>query len=191
MARPEPTSDAELARRSAGGDRDAFVQLMHRHEGALAGLIRHMVSDPHEAEDLLQETLLRAWASIGGLSRPSCVRAWLLQIARNLCSDHYRARTTRSQPTDDEQVEFYLARRGRELARLQERAQEAHEALARLPAPEGEMARLFYLEGMTIREISQRQTRPQGTVRRMLYDARRHMRRTLGVTSNEKERKDE
>jgi len=89
---PEPT-DAQLVQRSAEGDREAYVQLVLRHRGPLAALIRRLVSGLDDAEDLLQDTLVQGWVRIGEIRNPERVQAWLLQVARNRC------RTTTSRLT--------------------------------------------------------------------------------------------
>ena len=63
-------TDANLVRRSARGDRVAFVELIRRHRGSLASLIRRLVPDLDEAEDLLQETLVQSWLNIANIRRP-------------------------------------------------------------------------------------------------------------------------
>jgi len=78
-------TDVELERRAAAGDRDAFGELYERHCRRVYDFLLRMTQDPHEAEDLMQETFVRAMKSLsdekaGGAS----FSTWLLTIARNL-----------------------------------------------------------------------------------------------------------
>ena len=132
MSEPRHRSDAALVRRSAARDADAFVELIHRHEQSLAALIRYQVGDAHRAEDVLQETLLRAWVGIGKLRDPSKVRPWLLQVARNLCRDHHRSPDRRRRELTDE----HMARYGRTVADNGDVRDRAEEALEAVPEPE-------------------------------------------------------
>ncbi|KPJ70472.1 MAG: hypothetical protein AMS14_10610, partial [Planctomycetes bacterium DG_20] len=76
--------DAELVRRAQAGDREAFGRLAERHQQALFRFVVGLVTDHHAAEELTQETLLRAFRRVRHLQDPERVRAWLVAIARNL-----------------------------------------------------------------------------------------------------------
>ena len=81
-------SDANLVRRSAMGDGTAFGELIRRYRHSLLSLIRHLVADRDEADDLLQETLVQCWLHIANVRDAEHVQAWLLQVARNRCRDY-------------------------------------------------------------------------------------------------------
>ena len=180
MSKTSKPSDESLVRRSTAGDRDAFAQLLRRHEQPLAALIRYNIGGGHDAEDVLQETLLQAWLGVRALRDPAKIRPWLLQIARNRCRDFIRSPQRRDRPTDPQDLSVLLNRNGR-AAQAERAPAEAHEALEQVPEPEREAAELFYLHGFTIAEIAKRSRSPQGTVKRRLHDARHHMRRAFGL----------
>ena len=183
MARP---TDDILIRRAAGGDGEAFAELIGRHEQPLAALIRRMAGDVHAADDVLQETLLLAWSHLGDLRDPARFRPWLLGIARNCCRAWYRSPQRRDRPTGGERLAAHLNRYGRTVSR-NGRAADAVDALRRVPRRERVAAELFYLKGLTIAEIAERTRRPRGTVKRQFFSARQHMRRTLGADDRGKE----
>ena len=85
-------SDARLAQLAAGGDERAFEALYDRHHRALLGFCRHMVGSPHEAEDALQQTFLRAHRALLAHGAPDDPRPWLFTIARNRCKTLLAAR---------------------------------------------------------------------------------------------------
>lgn len=179
--------DAELVSRSKQGDGPAFVELMQRHGRSVAALLRRLVDRPEDLEDLLQETLLHAWRDIGRLQDPSRVRAWLLQIARNRCRDHWKA-AGKALPLEPEHLAITANRYGRTetgcaglMRDTDGRTEDAAAALEELPSPARETAELFYAGGLSITEIARQLQCPTGTVKRRLHDARRHMRRTLGL----------
>ena len=66
--------------------------LLAKHGEELARHIRHIVRDDDTAQDLLQETMLRAWTALGRLKAGSNERAWLYRIATNASLNHQRAR---------------------------------------------------------------------------------------------------
>lgn len=168
-------TDAHLARLSRDGNRRAFELLAQRWSGRLHRFIRRMVGSDEEARDLCQETLLRAYQRIGRLRRPEGFRAWLHQIALNLCRD--RARAVRARPeligVDDlHQLpappalrrEDPLARAERaDLGRLLE------ELLAALPPEQRSAILLREFQGLNSREIGGLTGVAAATVRSRIY----------------------
>jgi len=191
MSKTFEPSDDSLVRRSAAGDRDAFLQLVHRHGQSLAALIRYRIGGGHDAEDVLQETLLQAWVSVRTLRDPAKVRPWLLQLCRNRCRDFMRSPQRRDQPTDPQRLLMWLNRHGRAAAGAGQVAAEVREALEQVPEREREAAKLFYLHRLTIAEIAKRSHSPEGTVKRRLFYARHHMRTALGLLSDETRKENE
>lgn len=171
-------TDTDLVRRSAGGDTAAFIELIDAYKCSLAALIRRLVSDADEAEDILQETLLQSWLKIGSIHNPERVQAWLLQIARNLCRDYHRSTQRQMNPTEQEELECYVNRYGRAAAPAKA-VVELSEAMDNLPPAEREIVKLFYMHGFTIKEICQQVQAPVGTVKYRLYSARHHLRSFL------------
>ena len=184
----QEATDANLVRRSAQADRDAFVELIRRHQGSLVSLIRRLVSDLDEAEDLLQETLVHSWRNIANVRNPERVQAWLLQVARNLCRDYHKSAARRAHPTEQRELEDHVNRYGRAAPR-ERIAADAREALHSLSPAEREAAELFYEQGLTIKEICARTQSPAGTVKSRLFTARHHLRSFFGITEGEERKR--
>jgi RNA polymerase sigma-70 factor (ECF subfamily) len=81
-----------LLERARSGDADAFGALAEDHRASLLRLCQKMTGSPEEAEDLVQETLLRAYTRIAEFELRSSLATWLHRIATNLCLDHQRSR---------------------------------------------------------------------------------------------------
>jgi RNA polymerase sigma-70 factor (ECF subfamily) len=96
------TSDerAQLAAAQAGDER-AFRDLVAPHRRAIEVHCYRMLGSLHDAEDVTQETLLRAWRSLDRFERRSSVHTWLYRIATNACLDELERRPRRPQPTVD------------------------------------------------------------------------------------------
>ncbi len=176
--------DASLARCSAQGDHQAFAELVRRHQGPVAALIRRLVSQPDDAEDMFQETLVQAWLDVPSVRHPERFRSWLLQVARNRCRDHFKSADRQVCPTDERNLEGYVNRYGR-AAPFERVAAAVEQAVRELSPKEREGVRFFYQEGLTIAEISARTQAPTGTVKSRLFTARHHLRRFLGVANRE------
>ena len=82
-----------LARRARLGDRAAFEELVRRTTRLVYSRLYLETGDPHLAEDLVQETYLRAFRSIGRLHDPATFRHWLLGIAHSAVIDAWRRST--------------------------------------------------------------------------------------------------
>jgi RNA polymerase sigma-70 factor (TIGR02960 family) len=76
--------------RARAGDQDAFRELVDPHRGQLQLHCYRMLGSVHEAEDLLQETLLAAWRGLERFDGRSSLRAWLYRIATNRCLNALR-----------------------------------------------------------------------------------------------------
>jgi len=89
---PADLSDAALATRIAGGDRDAFVVLMRRHNRTVYRAARSILRDDADAEDAAQEAWLDAHAAIGGFRGDAKLSTWLTRIAVNAALARLRKR---------------------------------------------------------------------------------------------------
>jgi RNA polymerase sigma-70 factor (ECF subfamily) len=86
---------------TAGGIRDGAVeQQLEGHRRELSGYCYRMLGSPFEAEDAVQETMLRAWRSIERFEGRSALRSWLYRIATNVCLDMLSGRSKRARPMD-------------------------------------------------------------------------------------------
>ena len=88
----------QILARARAGDEDAFRELTDPYRRELQIHTYRIVGSVHDAEDLLQETLLAAWRGLEGFEGRASVRAWLYQIATNRALDALRA--TRRRPED-------------------------------------------------------------------------------------------
>jgi DNA-directed RNA polymerase specialized sigma24 family protein len=77
--------DASLVAQVLAGERSAFGPLIDRHRPRAIGLARRMLSDPTDAEGVVQEALLQAFLCLRDLHSPEHFGAWLLGIVINLC----------------------------------------------------------------------------------------------------------
>ncbi len=94
--------DLQLLDRHASGDREAFNELVRKHQRQLYAMIYRMVSNQEDAADILQKTFVKAFTGVGGFERRSSFRTWLYQIAINLAKNLYRDRARVQQvPLDD------------------------------------------------------------------------------------------
>jgi RNA polymerase sigma-70 factor (ECF subfamily) len=92
---------SELLMRAAQGDEEAFRELTDPHRRELEFHCYRMLGSMQDAEDALQETLLRAWRGLARFEERASVRAWLYRIATNRCLDALRDARRRPPPAPD------------------------------------------------------------------------------------------
>ena len=99
---PEPasSSDLELVRGAREGDERAFEALVRRHQDAIYGLVMRMVGERDAAEELTQDTFVRAWRSLDGFRGEAQFSTWLYRIAVNLLRDRHASRAARDRRSE-------------------------------------------------------------------------------------------
>ena len=103
MATDATTATAEqsgLLEAARGGDEGAYARLVEPHRGELQAHCYRMLGSVHDAEDALQEGMLRAWRSLSSFEGRSSLRSWLYRITTNTCLDAIAKRPKRVLPVD-------------------------------------------------------------------------------------------
>jgi len=94
------TREPELLAAARGGDEGAFGPLVEPYRGELQAHCYRMLGSAHDAEDALQEAMIRAWRALSKFEERSSFRSWLYKIASNTCLDAIAKRPKRVLPVD-------------------------------------------------------------------------------------------
>jgi RNA polymerase sigma-70 factor, ECF subfamily len=97
---PVTANERDLLEAARRGDEGAYRELVERHRGELHAHCYRMTGSAYDADDALQDAMLRAWKSIGKVKGASALRAWLYKIATNTCLDLINRRPKRVLPLD-------------------------------------------------------------------------------------------
>src|SRR5437764_3516958 len=167
-------------------DQAEFAELAMEHMPSLYSAALRMTRNPADAEDLVQETYLKAYRAFGSFQAGTNLKAWLYRILTNTFINTYRARKRRPEQTELDDVEdLYLYRRlgGLEAAAAGRSAEEevldhftetdVKEAIESLPEQFRMAVLLADVEGFSYKEIAEILDIPIGTVMSRLHRGRK------------------
>ena len=173
-------------------DQARFAELAMEHMSSLYSGALRMTRNPADAEDLVQETYLKAYRGFGGFQEGTNIKAWLYRILTNTYINTYRAKKRRPDETELDEVEdLYLYRRigGLEAAMAGRSAEdelldrftdtEVKEAIESLPDNFRLAVLLADVEGFSYKEIAEILDIPIGTVMSRLHRGRKQLQRAL------------
>jgi RNA polymerase sigma-70 factor (ECF subfamily) len=173
-------------------DQAHFSELAMEYMGSLYSAALRMTRNPADAEDLVQETYLKAYRGFGSFREGTNLKAWLYRILTNTFINSYRARKRRPEQTDIDDVEdLYLYRRlgGLEAASAGRSAEEevmehftegdVKAAVEALPEQFRMAVLLADVEGFSYKEIADILDIPIGTVMSRLHRGRKALQKTL------------
>lgn len=143
----------------------------------MLALARSIVKNPADAEDVVQEALLRAWRYRDGFDAERNPVPWLMSITRNAAIDYVHRRPD-VEATDFDRMFAPVDPPERNVVRLEEARSLAH-AIRRLAPPHRAAFILHDVQGFSSREISSAIHQPYQTVRTHLFRARRQLRSAL------------
>jgi len=180
-----------LVERAKARDLPAFEQLVRLHKDKIYNYVSRMLRDPTEAEDIAQETFIRAFQSLPHFRGVSSFQTWLYRIAGNLAIDTARRRKRRARQSVslDEPVSAQAGemvrdvpdpRRGPEgVAETSELQQEVLRAIAELSPKLRPVIVLYDLQGLSYQDIAETLKCPLGTVKSRLFNARAQLKQKL------------
>jgi RNA polymerase sigma-70 factor (ECF subfamily) len=177
-------TERELVARAQAGEVAAFEELVGLHADRLFAVVLRVVGDRGEAEDVVQESLLRAWRGIGRFQARSMFFTWLYRIALNEANRalEKRGRAGRSVPVDDEAVQLAApAHEGPARQAEHEELRHALElAIASLAPPYRTALVLRDIEGLSTREAAGIVGIGEAAFKSRLHQARLKVRDALG-----------
>jgi RNA polymerase sigma-70 factor (ECF subfamily) len=169
-------SDEALYARLLRGELAAFDRLYERFERPLFGFVRAQLGDAAEAEDVFHEAFLAVLHAGGARTELRSFRAWLFQVARNLCQNRVRARRRADRALESVareaiQPALEAAPPGRDPVVL-------HDAVAKLPPALAEIYQLR-ARGLSYDELASILEIPVGTVKSRMHEMMKRLREEM------------
>ena len=171
-------SDADLIRRTLDGDASAFGFLVDKYKGAVHALTYRKIGNFHTAEDITQDTFLKAYQKLHTLKDWRHFPGWLYRIASRLCLMWYRQHRLPTQSLDTVEKR-YMDTLAWAKHTDQRTRQAVRDALETLPESQRTVLTLHYFGGMTCEEIARFIGTSRGAVLDRLYRARLQLKKEM------------
>ena len=176
--------DVQLIQRVLAGDDTAFSALVRKYQKSVHALAWRKIGDFHIAEDITQETFLKAYQKLSTLKEPQSFASWLYVITANHCNTWLRKKRLRTQSLEDtsstalESTTYsgYLIAENERIA-METKREVVKKLLAKLQESERTVITLYYLGEMNYEEISRFLGVSVGTVKTRIYRARQRLKK--------------
>ena len=175
-------NDVELIQRVLEGDDTAFSMLVRKYQKPVHALVWRKIGDFHIAEDITQETFLKAYQRLSTLKEPQSFASWLYVIAANRCSTWLRKKRLWTQSLENtssaalERTTYsgYLIAEN-ERVTMETQREVVKKLLAKLQESDRTVITLYYFGGMSYEEISKFLGVSVGTIKTRVYRARQRL----------------
>lgn len=174
----DPADEVRLIEAAASGDSQAFAALYDQHLERVYRYVYHWVGDRSDAEDLTQQTFLRAWQAIGRYQRRAAFIAWLLTIAHNQVISFFRKAKEPVVPDLDLIVDEKAADPEVETLATYDRLA-IRRAILRLKPDQQQVVVMRFIESFPFTDIAAAMGKNQATVRVIQFRALAELRRLL------------
>ncbi|HEU0039528.1 MAG TPA: sigma-70 family RNA polymerase sigma factor [Verrucomicrobiae bacterium] len=184
-AAADPTEEQVLVRRARQGDLAAYDDLVRRYQERIYATIYHMTSNHEDANDLAQETFIKAFQALKSFKGGSSFYTWIYRIAVNKTINFLKQRKNRSHMSlndldfnaehDPDLVALVSDKTPRREASLVELQEKLNEAMQKLSEPHRMVVTLHDVQGLAHDEIAEVMDCNIGTVRSRLFYARQQL----------------
>ena len=176
--------EKKLIERASGGDPEAFNRLMEQHERRMYAVALRMCANREDAQDCLQEAMLRVYRAIGGFKGESSFSTWVYRITMNTCLDELRRRKNKQSASLDDLLDEGWApadeRTSPEKHAVRaETARMLHQTIRELPEDMRAAVVLRDIQGYSYEEIAKILDINVGTIKSRISRGREKLREKL------------
>lgn len=180
--------ETRLVKLALKGDQRAFAEIVELYKDKIFHLGYRMLSNRHEAEDVVQETFLRVYKNLDRYDQKQKFSTWIYRIGTNLCIDRLRKRkpsySLDAELNDQDGTDGYALLPGDERTPeseylLSETQKLIHQAIDSLPDKYKTVMVLRYLQELSLQEISEVMDMPVTTIKTRVHRGREFLRKKL------------
>jgi len=164
-------ADRDLILRARRGETEAYGELVTRHQTSVFNVCYRILHERGEAEDMAQETFIRAYSRLEGFDLERPFGPWIRRVAANVCLNHLE--TYKATGELDEEHEAGESDEPETVYEARERSEQIHHALAALPANYRAVIELRHYQEMTYDEIADQLKIPLSDMKSNLFRARK------------------
>jgi RNA polymerase sigma-70 factor, ECF subfamily len=175
----ESAEEAEWIRAAQTGDRSAFAHLIEKYWDRLYRWLYHLTHDRHAAEDLTQETFLKALAAISSFRPGSNFRAWVFRIGHNNFVNQKRSERRTTHPLPEDAASPEMVGLAESTTEHRETLEAVNRAVDELPSDFRAALLLRVNEGLSFREVAKILKTTEETARWRVFKARQKLMRVL------------
>ncbi len=180
---PSKEEEFEIIQKILGGEVNHFEILQRKYQKPLTLLITRMIHNAEDAQDLVQETFIKAYNNLRFFKKEFSFHSWLFKIASNLCIDYLRKQRIQKisieQPfpsSNEDDKHFDYPDKDADIdvkISIVERDKILHQAINLLPEHYRKIIHLRYFEELDYQELAEKLSLPLGTVKVHLFRARK------------------
>ena len=164
-------SDRDLILRARRGESDAFGELVTRYQTSVFNVCYRILHERGEAEDLAQESLIRAYNRLNTFDLEREFGPWIRRVAANLCLNHLESQKVTAEFDDERDAD--QSQKPEAVAEVRERSEQIRGALASLPPHYRLVVELRHYQEMSYDEIAAELKIPLSDVKSHLFRARK------------------
>jgi RNA polymerase sigma-70 factor (ECF subfamily) len=183
-------AETHLVKLSLTGDRSAFGQLGELYKGKIHRLAYRMLNNPHDSEDVVQETFMRVYLNLNRYDENQKFSTWIYRIGKNLCVDLLRKKKSvyslDAEIAGEDELNHYgilsSDDNSPEMAMMETELQEQlTQVIDKMSDKYKAITTLYYVHDLSLQEISTKLNMPITTVKTRLYRGREYLRKRWGM----------
>jgi RNA polymerase sigma-70 factor (ECF subfamily) len=175
------STDRSLVTRTLAGDTDAYGEMVRRYQGAVFNVCYRLIGERRSAEDLAQDTFIRAYQRLDTFDNQRAFGPWIRRVAANLCYNHLKKKQVMEFSLDEEKdISASTTFRSPEgLLDSKEQSEKVRFALMGLPDHYRIVLELRHFQDMSYEEIAAELDLPLNTAKSHLFRARKQLAKIL------------